>query len=203
MANDRDLVSDPIYDTEDGQFDDVDKEELNGNTCIMLMLRRNCFAPKTNEAIQRTTLFSSMCIVKGKICHFVIDSGCSANVLSKEAVCKLALTPENHPHPYRLSWMQVGADVSISERTLLTFSIGSFYKDTLYCDIVPMDVSHIILSRPWQYEWEVIHNGKLNTNSFMFQGCKITFLTSPDADQTLSNDKHRHDSKQSLLIISR
>lgn len=31
-----------------------------------------------------------------------------------------------------------------------------------------MDVSHIIRGRPWQFDKEVIHNGKLNTHSFMF-----------------------------------
>ena len=115
-----------------------------------LMLRRNCLAPKTTEAWQRTSLFTSTCTVKGKICRFVVNSGCSANVVLEEAVRKLALTPEAHPHPYRLLWMQTGAEVFVSQRTMVSLSIGSFYKDNLYCDIAPMDVSHIILGRPWQ-----------------------------------------------------
>lgn len=52
LANDRELVGDPIYDTEDGRFDDVEEEELNGDTRTLLMLRRNCFGPKTSEAWQ-------------------------------------------------------------------------------------------------------------------------------------------------------
>uniref|UniRef100_A0A0D3BKC3 Retrotransposon gag domain-containing protein n=1 Tax=Brassica oleracea var. oleracea TaxID=109376 RepID=A0A0D3BKC3_BRAOL len=121
---------------------------------------RNCLAPKSTEAWQRISLFSSTCTVKGKICRFVIDSGCSANVVSKKAVKKVDLTTKTHPHPYRLLWMQTGAEVLVSKRTLLSLSIGSFYKDTLYCDIAPMDVSHIILGRPWQYDHEVMYNGK-------------------------------------------
>lgn len=97
-------------------------------------------APQTSEAWQRTALFNSTCTIKGKVCKFVIDSGCSSNVVSEEAVRKLALTTEAHPHPYRLLWMQTGAEVFVSQRTLLTFSVGSFYKDTLYCDITSMDV---------------------------------------------------------------
>ena len=99
--------------------------------------------------------------------------------------------------------MQAWADVNFSQRTLLTFSIRSFYKNTLYCDVAPMDVSHIILGRPWQYDREVIHNGMLNTNSFMFQGRKITLLPSAEADQALANDNQRQDSKKGLLIISK
>ena len=167
------------------------------------MLRRNCLALKSTEAWQRISLFSSTCTVKGKICRFVIDSGCSANVVSEEAVKKLDLTTETHPHPYRLLWMQTGAEVLVSKRTLLSLSIGSFYKDTLYCDIAPMDVSHIILGRPWQYDHEVMYNGKQNTHSFMFEGRKITFLPSPEPDIAIPKSIHQNSSKQGLLIISK
>lgn len=98
-------MGDPIYD-EDEDEGDVEEEQVAGDTGTFLMLRRNCFAPKTSEAWERTSLFSSTCTVKGKICRFVIDSRCSANVISEEAVRKLGLKQEAHPHPYRLLWMQ-------------------------------------------------------------------------------------------------
>lgn len=203
LANEKELTGDPIYDDEDDQEEDADEEQVRGDTGTLLMLRRNCFAPKSSEALQRTALFSSTCTVKGKICRFVIDSGCSANVVSEEAVRKLSLTTEAHPHPYRLLWMQTGAEVHVSQCTLLSFSIGSFYKDSMYCDIAPMDVSHIILGRPWQYDREVLHNGKLNTHSFMFQGRKITLLPSPESDLALTSDKQQAATKQSLIIVSK
>ncbi|XP_048611467.1 uncharacterized protein LOC125585816 [Brassica napus] len=180
LASDKEIIGEPIYDDEEEQIENVEEEQVTGDTGTFLMLRQNCLAPKTSEAWQRTSLFSSTCTVKGKICRFVIDSGCSANVVSEEAVRKLALTAEAHPHPYRLLWMQTGAEVYVSKRTQVPLSIGSFYKETLYCDIAPMDVSHIILGRPWQYDREVLHNGKLNTHSFMFEGRKITLLPSPE-----------------------
>ncbi|XP_022549222.1 uncharacterized protein LOC111201466 [Brassica napus] len=203
LATETEVTGDPIYDDEDEQLEELDEEQVAGDTGTMLMLRRNCFAPKTSEAWQRTSLFSSTCTVKGKICRFVVDSGCSANVISEEAVRKLALPSEAHPHPYRLLWMQTGAEVFVSKRTSVTFTIGSFYKDTFYCDIAPMDVSHIILGRPWQYDREVIHNGKTNTHSFIFQGRKITLLPSPEKDLTTSTSQQQPESKQNLLIISR
>lgn len=203
MANNIELVGDPVYDQEEGQFDDVEEEEVAGDTCTFLMLRRNCLAPKSTKPWQRTSLFNSTCTVKGKVCRFVVDSGCSANLVSEEAVRKLSLTAEAHPHPYRFLWMQTGAEVHVSQRALLTLSIGAFYKDSLYCDIAPMDVSHIILGRPWQFDREVMHNGKLNTYSFLFQGRRITLLPSPEPDLALSTDKQNYPAKQGLLIISR
>ena len=99
--------------------------------------------------------------------------------------------------------MQTGAEVYVSHRTLMSLSIGTFYKDTMYCDIAPMDVSHIILGRPWQYDREVIHNGKLNTHSFMFQGRKITLLPSPETDPAIVKPTQPNAVKQNLLIISK
>lgn len=203
LASDKELVGDPIYDNDEDQLDDVEEEEVAGDTGTLLMLRRNCFAPKTSEPVQRTALFSSTCTVKGKVCRFVIDSGCSANVVSEEAIRKLALKPEAHPHPYRLLWMQTGAEVFVSQRALLSLSIGSFYKEDLYCDIAPMDVSHIILGRPWQYDREVIHNGKMNTHSFLFQGRKITLLPSLVTDHAATSTTPPTAPKQNLLIISK
>ncbi|XP_013601267.1 PREDICTED: uncharacterized protein LOC106308675 [Brassica oleracea var. oleracea] len=203
LASDKEIIGEPIYDDEEEQIENVEEEQVPGDTGTFLMLRRNCLAPKTSEAWQRTSLFSSTCTVKGKICCFVIDSGCSANVVSEEAARKLALTAEAHPHPCRLLWMQTGAEVYVSKRTQVPLSIGSFYKETLYCDIAPMDVSHIILGRPWQYDWEVLHNGKLNTHSFMFQGRKITLLPSPEVDITATKDNQQNTPKQNLLIISK
>lgn len=64
-----------------------------------------------------------------------------------------------------------------------------------------MDVSHIILGRPWQYDREVVHNGKVNTHSFMFEGRKITLLPSPNADVPIP--KEQTSSEQSLIIVSK
>lgn len=188
---DKEVNRDSIYDEYNKHLEDVDEEQVSGDTGTLFMIRCNCLAPKVNEAGQRTTLFSSTCTVKCKICRFVIDSGCSENVVSEEAVRKLALPTETHPHPYRLLWMQTGAQVLVSKRTLLSFSIGAFYKDTLYCDVTPMDISHIILGRPWQYDREVIHDGKSNTHYFMFQGRKITLLPPPETDLPCSDDKQQ------------
>ena len=60
----------------------------------------------------------------------------------------------------------------------MTFSVGTKYKDTLWCDVVAMDAFHLLLGRPWQYDREVSHNGRTNTYSFMFEGVKIVLMPS-------------------------
>jgi hypothetical protein len=31
------------------------------------------------------------------------------------------------------------------------------------CDVIPMDVSHVLLGRPWWFDRKVIHDGRINT----------------------------------------
>jgi hypothetical protein len=31
------------------------------------------------------------------------------------------------------------------------------------CDVIPMDVCHVLLGRPWQYDRNVVHDGRMNT----------------------------------------
>lgn len=42
--------------------------------------------------------------------------------------------------------------------------------------MVEMDAFHVLLSRPWQFDKRVIHNGKANTYSFKQHQQKIILL---------------------------
>ena len=48
---------------------------------------------------------------------------------------------------------------------------------------------------------EVVHNGKHNTHSFMFQGRKITLLPAPEPDYVIN--KEQSTSKESQLVVSK
>ena len=58
----------------------------------------------------------------------------------------------------------------------MEFQIGT-YKDVVLCDIMPMDVCHILLGSPWQYDRKVVHDGRKNTYSLENDG-KIHTLSS-------------------------
>ncbi|XP_004301556.1 PREDICTED: uncharacterized protein LOC101305082 [Fragaria vesca subsp. vesca] len=49
----------------------------------------------------------------------------------------------------------------------------SSYKDTVWCDVVPMDVGHILLGRPWLYDLDVTISGRSNSCSFIHEGKHI------------------------------
>jgi hypothetical protein len=75
---------------------------------------------------------------------------------------KLELETIEHPSPYRVLWLQKGHQVNVTKQCLVEFKIGG-YKDEIFCDVIPMDVCHLLLGRVWQYHRNVIHDGRKNT----------------------------------------
>ena len=60
----------------------------------------------------------------------------------------------------------------------MKFSIGR-YEDELLCDVVPMQATHIILGRPWQYDKKVTYDGRTNKYSFLHRDRKVTLALLP------------------------
>ena len=47
------------------------------------------------------------------------------------------------------------------------------YKDEIYCDVLPMDIVHVLLGRPWLYDLNVTNFGKDNIYSFKCKGKNV------------------------------
>lgn len=103
------------------------------------------------EQTQRKALFMTICKSRGKCCKLNINSGSTDNLVSTEMVEKLELKRSKHPNPCRVSWLQKGHQLLVDEQSEVEFRIGR-YKDKIVCDIILMDVCHILLGKPWQCE---------------------------------------------------
>eukprot|EP00253_Pinus_taeda_P032747 PITA_32747 len=88
---------------------------------------------------------------------------------------KLELKRLKHPNPYRVSWVQKCHQLLVDEQREVEFQIGR-YKGKVFYDIMPMDVCHILLGRPWQYNRKVTHDGVKNCYKFMKDGIKHTLM---------------------------
>jgi hypothetical protein len=117
---------------------------------------------EVEDTAQRSRLFRTACIAKDQKCKVIVDSGSTDNLVSTEMVEKLELETTNHPSPYKVSWLQKGHQVSVTKQCLVEFKIGG-YRDKILCDVIPMDVCHVLLGRPWQYDRNVVHDGRMNT----------------------------------------
>lgn len=176
----------PVYDTE--QEDEI----LYGDVGESLVIRKALLLPKEepNEDWLRNNIFHTTCTIEGKVCKLIIDSGSCENVISQEAVDKLKLKQEMHPHPYKLSWFKKGNEVSVDTRCLVSFSIGRKYFDNVWCDVVKMDACHILLGRPWQYDRSAIHDGKKNTYTFWKDNIKVTLAPLKDKVSTKGDQQN-------------
>jgi hypothetical protein len=146
----------------EAQRRDVENEDTEGGRS--LMMRKVLLTPgkEVEDSAQRTRLFRTACKTKDWVCKVIVDSGSTDNLVSTEMVEKLELETTDHPSPYKVSWLQKGHQVSVTKQCLVEFKIGG-YNDKVLCDVIPMDVCHLLLGRPWQYDRNVVHDGRMNT----------------------------------------
>ncbi|XP_056858174.1 uncharacterized protein LOC130507486, partial [Raphanus sativus] len=108
------------------------------------------------------------------------------NVASEALVEKLGLKTGKHPRPYLLQWLNNQGELKVTEQVMVPITIGR-YQDEIVCDVLPMDTSHILLGRPWQYDKKVIHDGFTNRHSFTHRDKKI--VLAPLSPQEVHHDQ--------------
>lgn len=129
----------------------------------------------------------------------VIDSGSTENIVSKKLVSTLNLTAEPQPNPYEVSWITKKGETIVKEICMVPLSISNLYQDQIICDVLKMDVCHVLLGRPWQYDNKAIHNGRDNTYEFSWMGKKVILL--PLGKHTTSS-KVPSTSKKQIFLLS-
>jgi hypothetical protein len=103
--------------------------------------------------------------------QLIIDNRSIDNLVSTDMVEKLKLEMKIHLNPYRVSWLHKGHQVMVSRQCKVEFKIGG-YKDEVFCDVIPIDVCHVLLGRLWKYDRHFIHDGRKNTYTLDKNGCK-------------------------------
>ncbi|XP_071901038.1 uncharacterized protein [Coffea arabica] len=153
--------------------EDEEFEEIPAHGKVGMVARRALTTQASRDDLQRENIFYSRCHVMDKLCSLVIDPGSCTNVASALMVERLNLPTSDHPRPYKLQWLNNSGEVRVHKQVLINFAIGR-YKDDVLCDVVPMQATHIILGRPWQFDKRVIFDGFLNKYSFVHNTKKIT-----------------------------
>ena len=142
---------------------------------LSLVTRRVLTVKEHDLADQRENLFHTRCLVLNSSLSVIVDGGSCCNIINEKVVRHLNLPTTPHPQPYGLQWITDGKGDVVQRQCHVTFSIGH-YKDSVICDVITMDATHLLLGRSWQFDRRVVHDGFLNTYLFHHNGKRITLL---------------------------
>lgn len=101
-------------------------------------------------------MFRARCTVHKMVCDLIIDNGSSEDVVSMP----LGFRVEKHPNIYKMGWIRKGIEVKVIGVREVPFSVGKFYQDVAWCDVVEIDTCHNLLGRRWEIDIEAIHKGR-------------------------------------------
>ncbi|KAK8951621.1 hypothetical protein KSP39_PZI004098 [Platanthera zijinensis] len=146
------------------------------------VVRRLLHTPRVDEDWRRTTLFYTYFPSAGGPCKLAIDSGSCVNIVAQKGLERMQVKAEPHPHPYRVTWVDKTA-IQVTQRCLVPITIASF-QDQVWCDVIPMDVAHVLLGRPWLFDRDVTCFGRSNTCTFYDKGRKITLTPTQPRDRS-------------------
>ncbi|XP_020696471.1 uncharacterized protein LOC110109634 [Dendrobium catenatum] len=167
----------------DELHEDVEGDEGEHLVCVMEKL---LLAPKQSTVSQRNALFKIKCTVSGKVCDLLVDSGCTENVVSRAMVQALQLKTTKNPNPYKISWVKKGMEMAVTDLCRVSFSIGKHYSSEVLCDVLDMDVCHLILGRPWKYDVGAIYDCRANTYAFDWKGRRLRLLPGSSSSENKS-----------------
>ena len=154
-----------------GVYDPIDLDDEEVDISLTSVVRRILAAPKVEEDWRRTSIFQMLVRCRNQAQKLIIDSGSYKNVVSASTVERLKFPVKPHPQPYKVAWIN-NISIPVNQRCLISLSYG-VYSDSIWCDVLPMNVAHIILGRPWLYDRDVHHCRKENTYSFMLKNQKV------------------------------
>jgi hypothetical protein len=144
--------------------------------------------------VQRNSFFRTTCKTKDRVCKVIVDSGSTNNLISKKMVEKIELETGAHPSPYKVSWLQTRHQVAVTKHCLVELKIRG-YKDEISCDVIPMDICHLLLGRPWKYDKNFFHDGRKNTYTLEKNGRMHMLLL-------IKDDKVKAKEINTILLMS-
>ena len=106
----------------------------------------------------------------------IIDGDSCIIVASTTLVEKLGMPTSKHHRPYKLQWLNDSGEVRVNKQVLISFCIGKYEDEVVWCDVVPMQVGHLLLGIPWQFDRKVKHGDFTNKYSFVHNQRTITFI---------------------------
>ena len=78
------------------------------------------------------------------------------NLISKDLVNRLNLETVPHHKPYPLGWITRDTSLQVTRKCLFKFAITANFADEVELDVVPLDISSVVLGSPYLYDRKVV-----------------------------------------------
>ncbi|XP_022847564.1 uncharacterized protein LOC111370094 [Olea europaea var. sylvestris] len=174
-------LEDQVYEPKLEEFDDLEDSEDTFLDCIQAspliphmprvgVVHCTLTQPRDADDWHPHAIFHTCIKINNKGYKAIVDSGSCINAVSMATVSRLGLKSVPHPQPYSVSWVDISS-IAVKERCLVHIQFLE-YKDHIMCDVISMDVGHIILGRPWLFDLDVTIYGQSNSCSLVFNGKK-------------------------------
>jgi len=132
-----------VYEPE-GSTSDTDEEVRLSNMRASVV--RCLHTASRDEDWRRTSVFYTNVVHKRKNYKVMIDGDSCVNIIAKTVIHNMGLQAEPHPQPYNMAWVNKTAQ-AITQRCQVPINTSN-YQDRVWCDILDMDVAHILLDMP-------------------------------------------------------
>lgn len=112
----------------------------------------------------------------------MIDSEGTRNLVSSEFIKRLGIKEELHPKSYKLRWFNNQAQLTVAHEPyklrcfsnhtqltvanhcLLYLGLSNQAVDSLYFNVVSMDITHTLMGWTWLYDRDIVHHASSNSN---------------------------------------
>ncbi|KAF5449708.1 hypothetical protein F2P56_030125 [Juglans regia] len=183
-------LEDQVYEPKLEEFGDLGDDEDTFLGCIRTFLvdlssvphapdtprlsvvRCTLTQPKGADDWRRHAIFHTYIKINDKDCKIIVDNGSCINAVSMATVSHLGLQPVPHPQLYSVYWVDTSS-IDVKERCLVPIQLLE-YKDCIWCDVIPMDVGHVMLGRPWLFDLDVTIHGLNIINSTEFEHALVS-----------------------------
>ncbi|XP_057994324.1 uncharacterized protein LOC131174585 [Hevea brasiliensis] len=162
-------------DNNDEYLDEGEQAPMDVNVLVTMRTLSAQVSLGDGAKVQRDNIFHTRCLVNEKLRSVIVDSGSCCNIASSLLVEKLGLSTSLHPKLYGLQWLNDYGKLRVTKQVIVPFSIEK-YHDEIICDVVPMVATHLLLGHPWQFDRNVVHDGKKNKCIVLKDGRTYTLL---------------------------
>lgn len=122
--------------------------------------------------------FHTFTEIDGKNCRVIVARIININVVSPTIVKRFWLIIVDHPHSYKVSWID-NTTHEVTHRCLVPIDFFNIYVANIWCNVIAINMGHILLGMPWLYNNNVLFDDWLNLHRFEHEGKNKLLLCHP------------------------